>query len=265
MQEGKEAPTLPMMLERANLPANTKEQIGGAVMEEFGLGILQKMNEEELKKFLERTGLKPGHSARLRRALATEAVPAEEGVKSHTPEQLKVVEYFDNDNDRIKFAIEKGKLIKHVNGKRKVGKDDNTGVVTKLYFAPPRDVRDQFGWGGIVPAEKFSELVEIANLARVPHYLPPRVLEFYDGDNDLIKFLIEGGKLFKYVNGNRRVGDGKNAYAGQVSILTIKTRSFERQESRVEDQCGWGGTCCEDDVAQVSKMAKACGVQVHHR
>merc|ERR1712107_939866 len=70
------------------------------------------------------------------------------------------------------------KLIRYVNGKRKCGKDDSSGVITRLSWKAADgcagDVRDQHGWGGKVPRGKLMPLKDLATAAGIPHNIPER-------------------------------------------------------------------------------------------
>jgi len=89
-----------------------------------------------------------------------------------------LVAYTDNDGDIISFAIDGRNLIKYVNGRRKVGSEDNSGVITRLRYerGQPADVRDQHLWGSRdVPLDVVTKLKEMADSLGVPNNLPHQV------------------------------------------------------------------------------------------
>lgn len=155
----------------------------------------------------------------------------------------ELVAYTDTDGDDIQFELDGGALYKSVNGKRRVGGNTSgNGVVTKLGFMRPSRVSDQHGWGGSIPdVNNITLLAILADKARIPHDIPrgdgsiSYTCSYTDTDGDKIQFVIDNGKLYKSVNGVRRVGDGNNSDAGTVSRLSF------RPKSRVNDQHGWGG------------------------
>mmetsp|Transcript_12047 Transcript_12047/g.16699 ORF Transcript_12047/g.16699 Transcript_12047/m.16699 type:complete len:208 (+) Transcript_12047:433-1056(+) len=167
----------------------------------------------------------------------------------------KDVEYEDHDGDMIKFCIEEGKLVKYVNGSRQVGEKDTSGVVTKLYYTPPRRIEDQCYWGGDVPASLFKDLAALADFAKIPHYLPPSYVEFYDADDDLVKFAVENNNIIKYVNGRKKVGDGKADTSGIVTKLIVCDSLLEGYKN-VFDQEEWGGGMRNEDVRVLRSMAQ---------
>lgn len=60
----------------------------------------------------------------------------------------QIVKYEDGDGDHIMYQIEHGKLVKYVNGVKRVGgreKLDSTGVVTTIKFSAPLRIADQTG------------------------------------------------------------------------------------------------------------------------
>mmetsp|Transcript_36579 Transcript_36579/g.117570 ORF Transcript_36579/g.117570 Transcript_36579/m.117570 type:complete len:822 (+) Transcript_36579:126-2591(+) len=79
------------------------------------------------------------------------------------------VEYTDTDGDTICFRIEEGALIKYVNGERRVGSDDRSGIVTRLRASHGLRVDDQGGWGGQTTREVMEQLAVLADRAGVPH------------------------------------------------------------------------------------------------
>jgi hypothetical protein len=83
--------------------------------------------------------------------------------------------FVDEDGDSIILAVEDGKLIRYVNGRKLVGENDSSGVVEKLTYQPsrPASVRDQYGWGSEdFPLKVVSELKVLADSLGVPNNLP---------------------------------------------------------------------------------------------
>ena len=87
--------------------------------------------------------------------------------------------YTDGDGDKIEFALLAGTLLKYVNGKKRSGGDDTTGVVRGLSIKmvhvdrqgqPDRyDVRDHAAWGGNdVPVHVVRALRSMAQQAGIP-------------------------------------------------------------------------------------------------
>jgi len=263
------------MLKQVNLPEGAQVQFLTAIFEEFGLAILQQMEPEKLKQFLSKAGMKPGHAARIRRELEKDARKKGDGEKGEEDEKEKKekgsefpwikppkdVEYEDEDGDVIKFCIEEGRLIKYVNGLRKVGENDTSGVVTKLYYSPPRLIEDQCYWGGNAPVSVFNDLAALADFARVRHYLPPSYVEFYDSDDDLIKYAVENNNIVKYVNGQKRVGDGKDT-TGIVTKFYVYNSKYDGYK-RVEDQQHWGGDMSCNDLRDLYSMTQLYQIPVH--
>jgi hypothetical protein len=88
------------------------------------------------------------------------------------------VAFFDSDGDFVTFIYHQpsGKLQKFVNGYRKCGKDDSSGIVTELRMTCSKkagkgqgwvDVRDQYDWGGGCPGDKAAPLMDLARKACV--------------------------------------------------------------------------------------------------
>jgi len=85
------------------------------------------------------------------------------------------VEYTDKDGDVVSFAIEQNYLIKYVNGAKRVGPSDHSGVVTRLQYMPgnPHEVRDQHGWGSDdFPQNVVATLKVMADSVSVRNNLP---------------------------------------------------------------------------------------------
>jgi serine/threonine protein kinase len=83
--------------------------------------------------------------------------------------------FVDEDGDSIRFAVEDGKLIRYVNGRKLVGENDSSGIVESLTYQPsrPASVRDQYGWGSEdFPLKVVSELRYLADSVGVPNNLP---------------------------------------------------------------------------------------------
>lgn len=176
--------------------------------------------------------------------------------KVNVPVQYEVM-YRDSDGDVIRFSIEKGKLIKHVNGKKQVGgrnKLDRSGVVTTVKFRAPYRIADQTGWGGNVPKSMLPTIFTLAQRAGVPVH---EEVTYRDGDGDVIKFTIENGRLIKYVNGEKRVG-GRDKLDRSGIVQSIKFR----RPRRIADQTGWGGNVPGEILDSIFAMAKKTGVPV---
>lgn len=101
------------------------------------------------------------------------------------------VEFMDNDGDHIAFKLENFKLVKYVNGIKKVGRSDSSGIVTRLRLSGiPRGpwggrLDDQEGWGGLISAESLTSLRALAGRAGVPIDLSDLVGGGSDSDSAL--------------------------------------------------------------------------------
>eukprot|EP00928_Gymnodinium_smaydae_P043318 TRINITY_DN2904_c0_g1_i1.p1 TRINITY_DN2904_c0_g1~~TRINITY_DN2904_c0_g1_i1.p1 ORF type:complete len:662 (+),score=83.96 TRINITY_DN2904_c0_g1_i1:32-1987(+) len=94
------------------------------------------------------------------------------------------VAYHDGDGDDILITLENGQLIKYVNGSRKSGSRDSSGIVTRIRWTRPLRIDDQYGWGGDVPNEQvLHQVANLADRAGIPHNIFQDGTSEYDSDS----------------------------------------------------------------------------------
>lgn len=93
--------------------------------------------------------------------------------------RIRAVQYTDGDGDTTRFSLENGQLIQYVNGQRKAGEHDTSGVVTGLMWSAEGSregtegfIGDQYGWGAEIPAGHLEPLRRLADRAGVEHNIP---------------------------------------------------------------------------------------------
>jgi hypothetical protein len=87
-------------------------------------------------------------------------------------------DHIGSDERKVEFTVEKGQLIKYVDGRRLVGREGTSGVVTSLKYkagnkAGHYEVCDQYGCGSDdMPSTAVWKLKEMADTLGVPNNLP---------------------------------------------------------------------------------------------
>ena len=208
-----------------------------------------------------------------------QAQPALDGKRSGR------VEFTDCDGDKIAFAIEGGKLIKYVNGKRLVGENDSSGVVTQIKFTSPADIRDQHGWGcadlhagsADDPADIIQGIMTLADSVAVSHNIPADFMDSIKAEAaaaaDALRVAFDDGSVrwqrakLVVVGGG---GEGKSAMvralSGKPFEITGSTigadtsmHELERRQMRVAEG---GGRAFQ--TYEPHRDGEQCGALVAH-
>eukprot|EP00930_Biecheleria_cincta_P033833 TRINITY_DN23425_c0_g1_i1.p1 TRINITY_DN23425_c0_g1~~TRINITY_DN23425_c0_g1_i1.p1 ORF type:complete len:556 (+),score=66.38 TRINITY_DN23425_c0_g1_i1:114-1781(+) len=244
---------------------NGQRKVGGKV----GDGIVTELHFNARSKFLSDQagwgGVLPLIFLAPLRDLADKA-SVRHDLNAAVPEQAagasaKAIQYMDNDEDHICFAVESGQLIKYVNGEKKAGGRVGSGVVTRLRFdSRTKFLSDQAGWGGVLPLIYIAPLRGLADEAGVSHDLPNISLmtrvDYVDTDGDKVAFELKGRQLVKSVNGKTKVGPTGKDPTGVVTRLSFNPRTL-----RVDDQHGWGGSMPAEAINSLKLLADQAGVQ----
>lgn len=92
------------------------------------------------------------------------------------PPSVADVEYQDGANDSIRYELQGGQLVMLVNGSRRAGPMDTSGIVTSLAWTPRPgwggNVRTQRRFGGSVPEPSLEPLRLLADASGIPHNIP---------------------------------------------------------------------------------------------
>jgi hypothetical protein len=101
--------------------------------------------------------------------------PPSNGSTSESLADGEVARYTDGDGDTSVFRVEAGSLIMYVNGEKRAGQHDTTGIVTELWYSSgmPAGIRTQHGWGsGDVPVDVVEKLRQVASKLGLANNLP---------------------------------------------------------------------------------------------
>lgn len=88
------------------------------------------------------------------------------------PDQPDDVVFKEDGGDRIRFMLRGGQLLRFANGQLRCGRDDSTGVITKLTWSTGNRIVDQYDCGCVCPGHIVGSLRYMADKAGIPHNLP---------------------------------------------------------------------------------------------